>query len=87
MNDEVLEKLDRIKVYPVEVNSDEDLAKEIARVANLAMALGYRLEDEKRVLTKEEAYERVGHSDLLFSELFTKYPKRLLENWPRTPAA
>jgi hypothetical protein len=30
------------------------------------MILGYKLEDEKRLLTKEEAYQQVSHSASLF---------------------
>lgn len=62
VNNEVLENLDKIKVYPVQIRSEEDLAKEIGRVPNLSMALGYRLENENRVLTKEEAYQQLGQS-------------------------
>ena len=46
--------------------TEEDLAKEIARIANLSIALEYKMEDENRVLTKEEAYEQIGHSASLF---------------------
>jgi hypothetical protein len=48
VNDELAESLDGIKVYPVGVNSEEDLANEIARVANLTMVLGHRLEGGNR---------------------------------------
>jgi hypothetical protein len=77
-NDEVLENLDKIKVYPVQIQSEEDLAREIVRVADLSMALGYRLEDEKRVLTKEEAYQQLGHSASLFRGIL-EYSKRVIE--------
>ena len=55
INDEVLDNLDKIKIYPIRIGSEEDLAKEIARIANLSIALGYKLEDENRILAKEEA--------------------------------
>jgi hypothetical protein len=41
---------------------EQDLAREIARIANLSLALGYKLEDEGRLLTKEEAYQQLSHS-------------------------
>jgi hypothetical protein len=41
---------------------EEDLAREIARIANISRALGYRLRAEKRNLAKEEAYIQLGHS-------------------------
>lgn len=66
INDEVLDNLDKIKIYPIRIGSEEDLAKEVARIANLSIALGYKLEDENRILTKEEAYQQIGHSASLF---------------------
>jgi hypothetical protein len=36
--------------------------REIARIANLSMKLGYQLEAENRMLTKEEAYVQLGQS-------------------------
>jgi hypothetical protein len=66
INDEVLDNLDKIKIYPIRIASEEDFAKEVARIANLPIVLGYKLEDENRVLTKEEAYQQIGHSASLF---------------------
>jgi len=33
------------------------------------MTLGYKLEDENRILTKEEAYQQLGHSASLFKAI------------------
>jgi len=33
------------------------------------MILGYKLEDEKRLLTKEEAYQQISHSTSLFKAI------------------
>jgi hypothetical protein len=66
INDEVLDNIDRIKIYPIKINSEEDLANEIARIANLSIEKGYQIQDEKRLLTKEEAYEQISHSASLF---------------------
>jgi hypothetical protein len=65
----ILGNLDKIKIYPITITSEEGLAKEIARIANLSMALGYKLEDEYRVPTKEEAYEQLSHSASLFKAI------------------
>jgi hypothetical protein len=48
INDDVMENLDRIKMYSIKITSEEDLAKEIVRIANLSMKLGYKykIEDE-----------------------------------------
>ena len=69
VNDEIMESLDKIKIYPVRISSEADLTKEIARIANQAMILGYKLEDGKRLLTKEEAYQQISHSTSLFKAI------------------
>ena len=66
INDGILDNLEAIKVYDIEIKTEEDLAKEIARIANLSMALGYKLEDEGRMLSREEAYQQISHSASLF---------------------
>ena len=66
INHNVLNNINRIELYPIIINSEEDLAKEIARIANLSIALGYRIEQENRLLTEDEAYEQIGHSASLF---------------------
>ena len=63
INDEVLENLDKIKIYPIDVESEEELAREIA---NDAKELGYKLEEENRPLTKEEAYRQISRGASLF---------------------
>lgn len=66
INDEVLDNLSRIKFYPIVIQTEADLAKEIARIANLSIKLGYRLEKEGRMLSKQEAYQQISHSASLF---------------------
>lgn len=41
---------------------EEDLAREIAQMANTARYLGLRLKRENRLMTKDEAYRQLGHS-------------------------
>jgi len=62
VNDEILDNLDKIKVYSIEIKTEQDLAGEIARIANLSLVLGYKLEDEGRLLTREETYIQLAHS-------------------------
>jgi hypothetical protein len=62
VNEGVLEGWREIRVYPVALASEEDLAREIARVANLAIALGEKLQAEDRLPTRREAYEQLSHS-------------------------
>jgi pentose-5-phosphate-3-epimerase len=75
INHEVLDQLHRINIYDISIASEMDLAREIARIANLSMKLGYRLEDEKRLLTRQEAYQQISHSASLFKAVL-KYVKR-----------
>ena len=69
INDEVLDNLKKIKIYPITIDSEKALAKEVVRIANLSMKLGYEIEIEGRFLTKEEAYRQVGHSASLFKAI------------------
>jgi hypothetical protein len=69
INAEVLSNLEKIRIYPISINSEEALIREIARIANLSMKLGYQLEDEKRLLTKDEAYRQIGHSASLLKAI------------------
>jgi len=66
INDEVLDNIDKIKIYPIKIEFENDLANEIARIASLSLKKGYQIQDEKRLLTKEEAYEQISHSASLF---------------------
>jgi hypothetical protein len=69
INDEVLSNLERIRIYPIRIESRQDLAVEVARIANLSMRLGYQLEAAKRILTKDEAYRQIGHSASLLKAI------------------
>jgi len=69
INDEVLDNVDKIKIYPIKLESENDLANEIARIANLSLKKGYQIQDEKRLLTKDEAYEQISHSASLFKAI------------------
>lgn len=71
INHEVLYNLPLIEIYPIDIRSEMDLAKEIARVANLSLKLGYRLEKEGRMLSRQEAYEQISHSASLFQAILT----------------
>jgi hypothetical protein len=76
INDEVLENPHKIKIYPINIVSEKDLAEEIARIANLSRALGYRIEKEERPLTKQEAYGEISHSASLFKAIL-QYTERM----------
>jgi hypothetical protein len=69
IDDEVLDNIDKIKIYPIEIESEKDLANEIARIANLSISIGYQIQDEKRLLTKLEAYAQISRSSSLLSAI------------------
>ena len=67
VDEEVLEKLEKIKanmhaIVLKPATFEQDLAREIARIANTARQLGQRLKKENRDMTQEEAYRQLGHS-------------------------
>jgi hypothetical protein len=69
INDEIMANLDKINLKPIKIDSEEALIGEVTRIANVSMALGYKLEDEKRLLSKEDAYQQVSHSASLFKAI------------------
>ena len=69
INPEVLSNLEKIRIYPISINSEEALIRQIVRIANLSMRLGYQLEAEKRLITREEAYRQIGHSASLLKAI------------------
>ena len=52
---------------------EEDLAKEIARIANLSRRLGLKLKAENRDMTKAEAYTQLGHSASLLKAVLKRF--------------
>jgi hypothetical protein len=78
INDEVLDNPQRIKLYPITITSGEALAREVARIANLSMKLGYQIEAEDRLLTKDEAYTQISHSASLFKAILEFVKKELM---------
>jgi len=67
-----------IHMYPITLRKKDfevDLAREIARIANLSRMLGYKLRAEKRDMTKQEAYIQLGHSASLLRAVLLRYDK------------
>ncbi len=78
IDEEVLSNLERIKLYPIVIDSEQTLVKEVARIANLSIKLGYQIEAEDRLLKKEEAYKQISHSASLFKGVL-EYVRRMVE--------
>ena len=66
INHDVLDKYQEIVVYPIRISSEEDLIKEIVRIANLSLDKAHQIEAENRLLTPKEAYDQISHSASLF---------------------
>ena len=67
VDEDILDKIKEIEknMYEIKLSKDnfeEDLAKEIARIANISRQLGFKIKAENRDMTKEEAYAQLGHS-------------------------
>lgn len=78
---EVLARLERINAYmiPVELRKDhldDDLAREISRIANITRRLGYVLREERRDMTEREAYIQLGYSASLLRAVLDVLEKR-----------
>jgi len=69
IDEEVMDNLNKIEIYSIPIRSERDLAKEIARIANLSMELGYRLQDGRRIISREEAYTQISHSASLLKAI------------------
>ncbi len=78
VEDTILDQPQKITahMYTIQLTRDNfeaDLAREIARIANLTRKLGYKLRAENRSLTKEEAYVQLGHSASLLKAVLQHY--------------
>ncbi len=74
---EVLNNIAEIEkhMYDIKLRPDhfeEDLAKEISRVANISRQVGLKLRAENRNMTKEEAYTQLGHSASLIRAVISE---------------
>lgn len=80
VEDTILKEPEKISkhMYPITLsdkNFETELAREIARIANLGRVLGYKLRAEKRDMTRQEAYTQLGHSASLLKAVFKHYNK------------
>jgi hypothetical protein len=76
VDEDILNKIKEIEknMYGIKLSKDnfeEDLAREIARIANISRQLGFKIKAENRDMTKEEAYVQLGHSASLLKAVLT----------------
>lgn len=71
---DIQKRMYEIRLRPGHV--EEDLAREIARIANLSRLLGLKLKAEHRDMTPEEAYTQLGHSASLLKAVVKSLDER-----------
>ncbi len=73
---EILDNYSKIEIKKISINSEDDLVREIAIIANISMQLGFRLVDENRMMTEEEAYRQVSYSASLLNAILEYVEKK-----------
>jgi len=58
-------------IYLIVIHNEHDLAREIARIANIARSLALKMKREGRDMTKDEAYAELAHSASLLKAVLT----------------
>ena len=58
-------------MYKIEIKSEEDLAREIARIANVSRQLACKMEKENRNMEQDEVYVQLSHSASLLKAVLT----------------
>ena len=83
VNDGIIEGSDRnnigyiqINIMPITIESESDLAREIAKVANASRKLGAKIRKEQRDMTQEEAYAQVIQSSSLLKAVLKYVGKK-----------
>ncbi len=66
IDDEIANNIQKIIIEEIPINNIDDIANEIAKIANVSKDLGYRMEKENRDMTQEEAYTQISKSASLF---------------------
>ena len=84
-NKNILENVQKLRnhMYNISLRPDrfeDDLAREIARIANLSGTLGRSLKKENRDMTTKEAYVQLGHSASLFRAVLESLGKLQSDN-------
>ena len=78
VENKVLGRIGKIEkyMYPIKLRADhfeEDLAKEIARIANVSRELDRKLRQEERLMDAEEVYRQLGHSSSLLEAVLNHF--------------
>ena len=76
VDEDILDKIKEIEknMYEIKLSHDNfeaDLAKEIARIANISRQLAFKMKAENRDMTKAEAYVQLGHGASLLKSVLS----------------
>lgn len=66
IENEIAFSINNIVITEIVINSIDDIANEIVKIANDAKELGYKMEKENRNMTKVEAYAQISKSASFF---------------------
>jgi hypothetical protein len=79
VENEIMNNLDKVVLYPISIKNEDDLIRNIVRIAKKAKDLGYKMRKENRDMFKEEAYDQLSDSASLFKAVveYVGYPKTL----------
>jgi hypothetical protein len=80
VDEDILDKIKEIEkhMYDIKLSGDNfeaDLAKDIARIANISRQLALKMKAENRDMTKEEACVQLGHSASLLKAILNTIAK------------
>ena len=62
IENEVASNIDKIKIFPIKIENEDDLINAIVQIANDSKNFAYKLQKENRNMTKDEAYSRISKS-------------------------
>ncbi len=77
---EIMDNLNEIKIEKITIKKEDDLIREICRIANITIELGFMLEKEERMMTKAEAYRQIGMSASLLKAVI-EYANRMTNHF------
>jgi hypothetical protein len=77
VENEIMNNLDKVVLYPIGIKNEDDLIRNIVRIAKKAKDMGYKMRKENRDMFKEEAYDQLSDSASLFKAVleYVGYPK------------
>ena len=78
IENEITTNINEVKLFTMMIKNEDDLIQSIECIARKSKDLGYKLQKEKRNMSKEEAYQQLSQSASLFKAVleYVHYPNR-----------